>query len=282
MNAPVNAVDPVDVVDLVERCMGEESQWLRFGVGAAPDDAVTLAGLLDDDGRGLDELLADWRRRDPHDPPEYAAGVVSHVAWMMLAPQLAVLSAERSFIDVDLQAIAMSFPSGHDEPADVWWPAVIDVRHHVDPAGVLDRVVADVIEVLTPLVRATRQRVPVGTRGLWGRVADVFTALGPSYEREDVARRDADLLAFLHAARGTVLELPIELVDIARPDGDRKMVRTIACCFAYKSDPDAESDADDSPTRPWNDGPWARYCMSCPLIPVEETIARANYWLDHP
>jgi hypothetical protein len=264
-------------VDVARSALGDRAEWLQLSADAPPPEAVRLDQLLADDARLLDELLARQRERYSHEPPEYAAGVVGAVAWMVYAPILASLCEHRRRPLIAAVDVLMRFPTVDDEVDQVWWPAATPLIDVADLDTTLRELVAEAIEFLTPLVDAVRARTPVGRRGLWGRVVDVFASVGPSYEHVEVDRRTADLQAFRRAAAGTVLDQPIELVDIARPEGTRRMVRTVACCFAYKAD---SHDDDEHEQRPWDGGEWARYCMSCPLIPVEETILRANYWLD--
>jgi hypothetical protein len=257
--------------DEARRALGDAADWLRLDPGP-PGDAVTLAELLDDDHRLVDALYRELYELQPGSPPEYRAGLVGSVAWMTLTPILSMIGEHRRCPRVDLADIRFRF-SYADEIGHVWWPDSVIVDPVVDLDDTLRALVLHSIDRLGPLVDAVRSWAPVGRRGLWGRVVDVFTGLGPSYEHPDPTRRLADLAAFRRAAAGTVLDQRIEVLEVDQPDGMRRMVRTVACCYAYKAEREAAG------SRPWDDGEWAGYCTSCPLIPVAESVARARYWL---
>ena len=264
-------------IELARRALGEHGDWLQVSAARPPPEAITLAEFLADDGRRLDQLLATWHERNPDDPPEYRAGVIGSVARMAFAPLLALVGRERVLPGVDVSEMRFGFSEGHGAPDRVWWPNDVTVEPVADLEATLSLLIAGAIDFLTPLVHATRLRVPIGQRGLWGRVIDVFTGLGPGYDHPDPQTQCDDLSVFRRLVAGTVLDQPIEVVVIDRPDGVRCMVRTVACCFAYKKSPDDHGERE---VRPWDDSEWSRHCMSCPLIPVEETVRRANYWIE--
>jgi hypothetical protein len=250
-----------DAAELAMRALGPTSRWLRVSTDRAPADAVTVADLVADDGRRIDEILAAWHALDPSAPSEYRAGVVGTVAWMLLAPAMSMIARARCAPVLDLGEVRLQVTVADDDVAHVWWPAGTAVVPAADVEAILATLVEAAIGALAPLVGAVRLRAPVGRRGLWGRVVDAMTAIGSDDDDADIDQAKRDLDALRRAVRGTVLDQPIVVVEYDVPQGRRCVVRTVACCFAYKASHE-ESDG------------WDRYCVSCPLIPVEETIAR--------
>jgi hypothetical protein len=275
----------LDAVQIARDALGEASEWLVIERGPAPHDALSIGDLVANDGAGIERVIAHWRTLNPGDPGNPSL-VIGNVAWMTLSPQLLAVKRARRLVMVDLSAVRLGMFGGDDDPGRAWWPADVVVQD-LD-AGDDDAIVAayrhlalQAIETLSPLVETVRARVSEGRRGLWAHVVNQFFELGPGYSDADPAPARAELDLVVRALEGTVLAHRPVVVDIPRSDGDRQMLRTTACCLAYLSPHDHTADGGEpAPARPWDDGPWAHYCMSCPLIPIEETVSRAQYWID--
>jgi hypothetical protein len=256
--------------------LGPLNEWLTVDEAAgAETDGLSTGDLLAGGGAGIDRVLERWREARPGDPGGPPA-VLGSVAWALYLPRLLTVRDRRLLIRHDPHEVRFEL-AGEDEPTRVWWPATA-----VDPVtgdgGAVEAyrfLVEEAVSALGPLVEAVRARHRCGRRGLWAHVVDVFNMVGPRYDQPDPAPRCTELRLMRQARAGTPLDQPVALVDVERPDGRREMIRTSACCLAYlvPLQPGGES-------RPWHGGPWERYCMRCPLIPVEESVARAHYWLD--
>jgi hypothetical protein len=181
---------------------------------------------------------------------------------MLLTPFMSMIGRARCSPVVDLGEVRLRIGVAEDDVAQVWWPADTALVSADDVDAILATLVQSAIGVLAPLVEEVRPRAPVGRRGLWGRVVDAFTTIGPHDDDDDIDRALGDLDALRRAVRRTVLDQPIVAVEYDAPEGRRCMVRTVACCYAYKAPHDSDHDG------------WDRYCASCPLVPVEESIAR--------
>lgn len=209
-----------------------------------------------------------------------APAVIGAVAWGLFHPQLVAVCEARQLITVDVAGARIDLFGGDDDPTRVWWPT--DTM--VEPIGDDDRdveaayrrLVRQAVAALDPLVELVRTRVSLGRRGLWAHVVGTFNGVGPDSADPDPDRLSAELTLMERARSGTPFAQRAVLLDVDRPDGRRRLVRTSACCLAYLEP--YEPDEDDP--RPWARGPWVDYCTRCPLIPVEETVTRANYWLD--
>jgi hypothetical protein len=275
-----------DAIDAARSSLGRYAPWLIVDAahpGSWPEGAMTLADLVaadgDEAGAGIDRVLAWWEQIRPGDPGG-APAVMGAVAWALFHPQLVAVREARLLITVDVAAARVDLLGGDDDPTRVWWPVgtavepVGEAEHDVEAA--YRRLVEQAVVALEPLVDLVRTRVSLGRRGLWAHVVDTFNGVGPDYGDPDPERLTVELAIMERARARTPLAQRAVLVDVDRPDGQRRVVRTSACCLAYL----ASHEHDEDDPRPWACGPWADYCMRCPLIPVEETVARANYWLD--
>jgi hypothetical protein len=271
--APADGVQRA--VALARESLGTHSEWLTVRAATGELAAVrgwTVAELLADEGAGLDSIVARWRAAQPLSPPDPPAAIEA-VAWALCLPPLLAVRERRMSICVELTMVRIELDDR--EHTTVWWPAHTTVEPVDTALDAYRRVVDDTVGLLGPLVEAIRERVAIGRRGLWGHVVNVFDAVGPRYTDVDPGPATAELALVERARAGTPLAQRTVLVDIDRSDGCRRTVRTSACCLAYRT-----SLPPDVRPRPWHSGPWARYCMACPLIPFDETVARANYWLD--
>jgi hypothetical protein len=220
-----------------------------------------------------------WQEIRPGDPGG-APAVLGAVAWGFFHPQLVAVRDARRLVTLDVERARIDLCGGDEDPTRVWWPA--DTTAEVVGAG--DRaveaayrlLVEQAVTVLGPLVELIRSQVSIGRRGLWAHVVDTFNGVGPRYTDPAPDRLCAELGLMERARAGTPLAQRAVVVDIDRPDGCRRVVRTSACCLAYLA-PHHPGDR----SLPWSEGPWADYCMRCPLIPLEETVRRADHWLDH-
>jgi hypothetical protein len=275
----------LDAVHAAHDALGDDAEWLVVERAPAPADALSIGDLVADGGSGIDRVVAHWRTLNPSDPgnPSLVIGVV---AWLAYGARLRAVERKRHLISVDSHAVRFGLFGGDHDPSRAWWPDDATVEPIADdPDAIVDayrHLALDAVETLTPLVEAVRAKVSEGRRGLWAQVVNTFFEIGPGYDTADPLPARAELDLLLRAVEGTPLAHRPVVVDIPRSDGDRQMVRTTACCLAYQSPhTHATDDGEPEPVRPWDDGPWAHYCMSCPLIPIEETVARAQYWIEH-
>lgn len=278
-----------EAIDAARSSLGRYARWLIVDAAhpdAWSDRAMTLADLVaggaeggDEPGAGIDRVLAWWEQIRPGDPGG-APAVIGAVAWALFHPQLVAVREARLLITIDVAEVRVDLLGSDDDPTRVWWPT----GTAVEPVGDDERdveaayrhLVEQAVAALEPLVELVRGRVSVGRRGLWAHVVDTFNGVGPDYGDPDPERLTAELAVMERARARTPLAQRAVLVDVDRPDGLRRVVRTSACCLAYL----VPHERDEADPRPWDCGPWADYCMRCPLIPVEETVLRANYWLD--
>jgi hypothetical protein len=85
-----------------------------------------------------------------------------------------------------------------------------------------------------------------------------------------------ELARFETAARGTALGHRIPVLRVPLADVERLQACRASCCLYYQEPVKAD---DAMPT--WLQGPWERYCTTCPLIPADETIRRLVWRQDH-
>jgi hypothetical protein len=281
------AADPLSVA---HAALGDGTEWLAITWGPPTHPSISLAELVTDGGSGVDRVLAHWRSLNASDPTG-PAGVIGLVAWLAFWPQLRAVRESRQLITVDPHGMRFGCFGTDHEPSRIWWPADATVEpigpDDHDLADAYRCLVTDAVTALTPLVEAVRVMAATGRRGLWAQVVNTFFGVGPDYAMADPATARRHLALMLDACAGTPLAHQPVVLDVPRSDGIHQMVRTTACCLAYLAT--AEDNADDEPSAeggvaeerpPWQDGPFAHYCMSCPLIPIEETVLRVNYWLD--
>lgn len=275
-----------DAIDAARSSLGRYAPWLTIDAahpGSWPGGAMTLADLVaevgGEAGAGIDRVLAWWDQLRPGDPSG-APGVIGTVAWALFHPQLVAVREARKLITVDVTRARVDLFGGDDDPIRVWWPTDTMVEPVGDDEGDVEaayrHLVRQAVAALEPLVELVRTRVSLGRRGLWAHVVGTFNGVGPDYVDPDPDRLSAELAIMERARAGTRLARRAVLLDVDRPDGRRCLVRTSACCLAYL----APYEPDEDDPRPWAKGPWVDYCTRCPLIPLVETVARANYWLD--
>ncbi|MFN3216848.1 MAG: hypothetical protein ACE367_10165 [Acidimicrobiales bacterium] len=271
-----------DAIDVARSSLGRFAPWLTIDAahpGSWSDGAMTLADLVADDGAGIDRVLQWWDQLRPGDPGG-APGVIGTVAWALFHPQLVAVREARKLITVDVTRARVDLFGDDDDPTRVWWPTDTQIEPVGDDEGDVEaayrHLVGQAVVALEPLVELVRTQVSLGRRGLWAHVVGTFNGVGPDYVDPDPDRLSAELVIMERARAGSPLAQRAVLLDLDRPDGRRRLVRTSACCLAYL----APYEPDEDDPRPWANGPWISYCTRCPLIPEEETIARAHYWLD--
>jgi len=131
---------------------------------------------------------------------------------------------------------------------------------HEDPRGAALSGYRRLLVPLMDFVSGTTQR---GRRALWAdagdRLATYLLLAGRARGDQDAGRREADLL--LGRAEPPLRHDPAWLVFEHR--GERVVwKRRPVCCLIYQA-PNFRG----------------RYCATCPLVPVAETVARTRAWL---
>jgi hypothetical protein len=304
--AALPTVAAVDVADAVRRMLVEhdigDAEWMRISVGSAMPSGTwtTVRALLADDangrpGAGLAVLVARVRATHP-DADDELIWSSMHVAAIWSVAELNAYLVRRAGRLVRIDAAALRFElalEGH-EPG-VRGLHIADPKLVVQPDDVLAgmpgvsvqtfdemlrTMVEDLVVVATPFVEAVRGRVSLGRRGLWSTVLDLVAFPTAERQLDDTAPADqrSRVDRLLRAAVGSPLALPMKWLDFNHGDEQHTMLQTTSCCLAYKW-PD---DPAHPPRRDSCDAQWDKYCFSCPLIPADESIHRARYWLDNP
>lgn len=256
--------------------------WLQVEVGA-PDTGewATPAGLIESDGALLGELIDSALEADPRRSPQLVArGVFAEIVMCLLAPQVLTLSRQRRLPILDEGAVMLRI--GSSEPAEVAWitdriwalegdqlAGSPDVTAVDSVDRLYELLVAWAVATLEPILESIKSRVRVGRVGMWGLVVDYFIQIGPQFEEPRQGDSVVELARFEAAAAGTRLGQRIPVLAIPHPDGVRLQTGRASCCLYYQepADPGEEIPA-------WLEGPWERYCTTCPLIPAEETVRR--------
>lgn len=279
-----------------------DGDWLRVSIGGPPPSGTwtTRAALLADDARGLAVLVDAVRHRRPEvDDETVWSGMHHAVAWPLFHLTASLLARTGRLLRVEPDDARIGLDLVGDDPGvrhlairtarvavvpdDPW----LTERHEggVDGVEVVDTVddqfrllARDAERFLAPLVDAVRSRVPIGRRGLWGMALDALLwpfaderpGDGATSQRERVER-------VLSAAAGTSLAQPVSWIEFDHGGRRRMRIRTTSCCLAYRWP--AREGAE--PRRDGCDLRWNRYCSNCPLIPDDEAIHRARFWIDH-
>jgi hypothetical protein len=280
--------------------IGDE-EWMRVAVGGpVPSGTWTTPERLlapDAQGRpglGLEQLADAFTREYP--------GVEAPVVWstlhtgaMWVVPDLVARLLVRSgrLVRVRPDRIRLGLRLAGREPGvdalhledpelvvtpddPLAGTSGVEIR---DPDDLLALMVADVVAFAAPFVDAVRSRVKIGRRGLWGNVVDALAF--PLAERLPAdpsalaGRARVDRL--MAACAGTPLDQRLVWLDFEHDGEPQTALQTTSCCLAYKW----PVRPGDGPRRDSCDPQWDRYCASCPLIPADERVHRARYWLDH-
>jgi len=262
--------------------------WLQVEVGApGTGEWASPADLIENDGALLGELMDSALAADPRRSPQLVArGVFAEIVMCLLAPQVLTLSRQRRLPILDEGAAMLRI--GTSEPAEVAWVTdriwALETDHL---AGERDVIAVDSVEqlyeslvgwavaTLEPILESIKSRVRVGRIGMWGLVVDYFIQIGP--QCEDRLQDDSvlELARFEEAAAGTQLGQRIPVLVIPHPEGNRLQTGRASCCLYYQEPADA---GEEIPA--WLEGPWERYCTTCPLIPSEETVRRLVRHID--
>ncbi len=259
----MNSLPACPAVRVARRALGGDGDYLRVEQLPADRAAHTVATLTADGGRALDADLARARAADRGYPPEGDIGILRSVVWALLHPFVTAVAKERILIALALDEVQIAFPGDDsgDEFVRVWWPAA-EVHPVTDPAAAYRTLALAASETLAPLVRAVRDRTRISTRGLWRYVLEEFASVGPEPATTDPRPALAECACVEAGARGTPLGQRLRFVEFDHDGTRRQFVRRAACCFAHKWPPE--------PGEP-EDG-WERYCSTCPLIPVDESV----------
>jgi ferric iron reductase protein FhuF len=279
-----------------------DGEWLRFHFGPTPPSGVwtTIARLVDGAAAGLNVLADALRRARPEVSAELIwSGLHGWVSWPVTELVARYLATTGRLIRLAPSDVALGLRLDGPEPgvrslwvrslrvavaADDEWAGdrrSADQRIEVVDDG--DRLAAlmatDVVELMTPVVEAIRARVSVGRRGLWAGPLDglvwPFAERRPDDEScADAQRRVGRVLA---AFVGTPLAQRVDWLEFDHAGRRHARLVTTACCLAYKW----PTEPDRGPRRDGLDLQWDRYCASCPLLPRDEMVHRARYWLDH-
>lgn len=131
---------------------------------------------------------------------------------------------------------------------------------------------------LGPVLEQAFTRVTGSRRSLWsvitGDTAGSCFHLATDADDPHSGRREAE--AFIAAAAETPLAMRLRFVEFTHGGRAHVSMRTPACCLAYRTPHVGE----DGP-HPSSAGPWQHYCSTCPVVPEEETVRRAVWWLEH-
>lgn len=263
-------------LDVVRASLGADTDWIRVQTGMVSARAFTLAQLLAEDGRLLDDQQRRWFINEPCSPPERFSAFVGSVAQMTLSPALAVLRQQQQLPVVAFESLHFDLGRAAEGGLDVWWPDHVLLAEVDDVEAGLSVLIAQIIDFMTPLVSAMGPRVRVGPHKLWAQVVDALTGYRPRYTDPAPQTDRAFWEASQRLARATVLHQGDAVIEIPHRAQTRHMVRATACCFVYKQPPVPGS----VQRYPWSSNRWAGYCMICPIIPTQETIARASCLLD--
>jgi hypothetical protein len=262
--------------------------WIEVSVGRpGGEEWVTLEQILAPGNRVLDDLVAE-AGADPRRPGQLVArSVFGELAFCFLAPQVLTLSQQGRLPILDGGRIWLE-PASKD-PALVAWETdrvlVLEGDPLIGSPGVstlpgsddLYRELVDwSVKTLQPLLEAVRNRVRAGRNGLWGSVTDFFAEVGPQFEDVDPGPGLERLARFERVAAGTPIGRPVPIIQVPRPEGERVQTGRAGCCLFYKEPADP---ADEMPEH--LQGPWERYCTTCPLLPEEEAVRRLNWHIDH-
>jgi hypothetical protein len=277
-----------DVVRSLLPALDIYESWLHVSAGRPSEEGwVTLDQILTPGDRSLDELLAK-AGDDPRRPRQLVArSVFGWMCFCFLTPQVLTLSQQGRIPDLDGGTIWWKL--GSESPCMVAWDTARATVLEDDPLAGEDGVttlpgiddlyealVGWAVDTLEPLLEAVRDRVRAGRNGLWGSVTDFFAEIGPQSEEPDPLPGLDRLARFERAAAGTPVGQRIPLIHVPRPDGERVQTGRAGCCLYYKEPADPDEQMPE-----YLQGPWARYCTTCPLIPEEEAVRRLNWHLDH-
>jgi hypothetical protein len=280
-----------------------DGDWLNVSVGPHLSSGVwtTMRALLADDadgqpGAGLGVLATAIAATRDGLPGKLAwASMHSAAIWPVADVATQVLRRSGRLLRLRASTLRFGLRLDDDEPGirrlHITVPELV-VQPSDELAGtpgievrsfdeMLHLLVSDLVELAAPVVDVVRRRSSIGRRGLWGGILDLLVSAFADRDADDAGPDDQHRRVdhVLRATRGTPLDQRVSWVDFTHGDGQKHtMLLTTSCCLAYKW-PDAP---DHEPRRDGCDRAWDRYCFSCPLIPAEESIHRARYWLDHP
>jgi hypothetical protein len=292
---------PTDVASQALAAVGVgSSEWLQISTGPHLPSGTwtTLARLLavDGDGRpgaGLAAIVAATCRTRPDLDAELVWSTVhTGTLWGLAEVNARLFATSERIVRFDPADLRVKVVLTGDEPGvrGVHFPSLRLAVGPDDPlagdptvgVGPPDDLLAGAVrafaDLAEPFVEAVRGRVSVGRRGLWGNLVDCFAfPLGNRRpgDRSPVDQHDRTA-RFERAAMGTPLGQRLAWIDFEHRGEPHTTLVTTTCCLAYKWPDDGHVRQDGCDPR------WNRYCMSCPLIPSEETVHRARYWLDHP
>jgi hypothetical protein len=272
------------------------SEWLSVDIGGSPPLGTwtTHAQLVANSGSGLTAIVGFQQEQwdDVDASLLWQNGLLTMYPVIEVAAEL--LAKQRRAVVLDPATLALRLRLDSDEPGvwGVWFrqprlrvlpddPIVgaVGVAVVADEDELVRGVVTDVVALMEPLVDIVRPRVSIGRRGLWGTVLDLLVSpLGHQQPDEDPTVPHARVERLLAQAVRTPLEQQVQWINFDHDDRPQTHIRTTSCCMAYKW----PVRPDDEPRVDSCDKQWDRYCASCPLIPIDESIHRARYWLDHP
>jgi hypothetical protein len=219
---------------------------------------------------------------------------VTVVAWPLAELGAVLVRGARRLVRLSPTTVGLGLRLGGTEPgvARVWLREVrlavladdplATARHPaaevVDEQTMLRLMVADLVQLLGPVVEAVRPRAGTGRRGLWAGVLDClahpFAEPAPDDTSVDDQRRRVD--ALLAACTGTPLGQRPTWVEFDHDGRTLATLRKTACCLAYEWPAEMHVGRVDG-----CDPTWDRYCFACPLIPESETVHRSRCWLSN-
>lgn len=275
-----------------------DSAWLGYDVGERPASGTwtTFDRLVAGGGAGLRLIVAATVARHAGFEERHAwRSSVTGVVWPVAELSAVLVRRARRLVRLSPDSVALGLRLDDARPgvARVWLRQIRlavpagdplasaghpDVEVVDDEATLLRLMVADLVQLVRPVVDAVRPHAGTGRRGLWGGVLDClvypFSEPAPGDAGADDQRRRVDTL--LAACSGTPLDQRPTWVEFEHDGRTVATLRKTACCLAY------EWPAELHPGRADGCDPtWDRYCFACPLIPEAETVHRSRSWLSN-
>lgn len=270
--------------------------WFTHHVGGpAPSGTwTTRSALLADAPGGLSGLVALQRPHWPDlDPDLLWVELVSSLAAPVVYTASKLVEARSRYLVIDADALAVHVEFGEHRAwfSGTWYPNPVLQVLPDDPLAGASRVevvasseimvrnlVDDSRRFLEPIIEAVRPNVSVGRRGLWGLTLDSLLwpyavqdeSEPPTAPRERVAR-------VMDAAAGSPFSRRLDWIDFDHAGRACTELRTSSCCLHYKW-----PHTDETLRADGGDPRWNAYCMLCPLIPTDESVHRAIWWIEHP
>ena len=197
-----------------------DQPWVAFVAGRAPDLGPGWLGVADlIAGPAVDPCVArllDGRARGARDVA--ATHLAGWLAGVLALPAVATWRRAGTVWALDPAGLAVRPHAGGWFDGLAVAPGPLVAR---DASGLA----RDLVALLDPLFAAIRARLPYGTAGMWGQVADLLAAPPPD---------DGDGLVEALAARATRLRARPRWQPVAWAGGVHPALVRGTCCLAHK------------------------------------------------